>query len=421
MGSRDNSKTLKKDSMTTDYDVLIIGAGPGGSIAASVLHREGFRVLVAEKQQFPRFVIGESLLPRVMNLLRDSDLLQAVEDQHFMKKTGAVFLRGSDTCDFDFSEQSSNGWFYTFQVPRADFDKTLADAVAARGVEIRYGVGVSAVQFQESHVQITLDQPGQAASSVTAKFILDCSGYGRVLPRLLNLDKPSTQPFREALFAHVTGDHRPPGSGQGKIWVCIHPKGAWIWIIPFSNGKTSVGVVATPEFYAQFPGEPEQQFKAILSSDPNAAARLAKMELAFPPRRIGGYSCSVKQLFGPRFALVGNATEFLDPVFSSGVTLAMESAMRSAQVLTRELRGEKPDWKTEYADHLAQGVNTFRTYVNAWYDGTLADIFFSPDRDMDVMRKICSVLAGYVWDKSNPYVTQAERALSLISKFVTEK
>jgi hypothetical protein len=93
--------------------------------------------------------------------------------------------------------------------------------------------------------------------------------------------------------------------------------------------------------------------------------------------------------------------------------------MRAAQVVTKELRGQHPDWQTEYSDHMKQGVNTFRAYVNAWYDGTLCDIFFAPDRDMGVMRNICSVLAGYVWDKSNPYVTQAERALGLLSQVVT--
>jgi flavin-dependent dehydrogenase len=405
--------------MTSEVDVLIIGAGPAGSIAASVLHREGFRLVVVEKQQFPRFVIGESLLPRVMNLLREAGLLEAVEKQGFLKKTGAVFRRGTEICDFDFSQQSGHGWPYTFQVTRADFDKTLADNVAGRGVEICYGHGVSAVKFDESRAHVTVELPDQSQREVTAKFVMDCSGYGRVLPKLLNLDKQSTQPLRESLFTHVTGDQRPTGDEGGKIWVCIHPDGAWIWIIPFSNGKTSVGVVATPEFYQKFPGEPAIQLRAILMSDPNAAARVGKTEFVFPPRRIGGYSCSVKQFYGPRFALVGNATEFLDPVFSSGVTLAMESAMRAAQVLTKELRGQHPDWKTEYADHLLQGVNTFRAYVNAWYDGTLCDIFFAPDRDIGVMRNICSVLAGYVWDKSNPYVTQAERALGLLSQVVT--
>jgi flavin-dependent dehydrogenase len=402
----------------TDVDVLIIGAGPAGSIAASILHRQGFRLLVIEKQQFPRFVIGESLLPRIMNILREADLLDVVQEKHFMRKTGAMFFRGNDTCDFDFSAQSGDGWDHTFQVPRADFDKTLADTVANRGVEIRYGHGVTAVKFEGGIATVSIEQPDGAVKQITAKFVLDCSGYGRVLPKLLDLEKPSTQALREAMFTHVTGDHRPDGPGQGKIWICVHKDNAWIWIIPFSNGKTSVGVVARPEFFAKFPGEPAEKLRAILTSDPNANARLGDTEFAFEPRKIGGYSCSVKQVYGPGFAMVGNATEFLDPVFSSGVTLAMESALRAAQVLTRQLRGQNPDWQTEYADHLMQGVNTFRTYVNAWYDGTLCNIFFAPNKDPQIMRSICSVLAGYVWDKSNLYVTQAERALSVISRVV---
>jgi flavin-dependent dehydrogenase len=404
--------------MKTDVDVLIIGAGPAGAVAASVLHREGFRLQVVEKQTFPRFVIGESLLPRVMNLLREADLLEAVQHQHFMTKTGAVFLRGDERCNFDFSAQSGDGWTYTYQVPRADFDKTLADTVAARGVDIRYGHGVSAVRFDDDAAYVTVEQPDKSLHTTTARFVLDCSGYGRVLPRLLDLEEPSALPVRHSLFTHVTGDHRPAGKDAGKIYLCIHPGDAWIWIIPFSNGKTSVGVVAKPEFFAQFPGTSTEQLKAILMSEPNSASRLADAEFGFTPRQINGYSCSVKTVHGPRFALAGNATEFLDPIFSSGVTLAIESGLRAAQVIARDLRGDKPDWQKEYIDHLMQGVNTFRTYVNAWYDGTLPGIFFAPNKEPDIMRNICSVLAGYVWDQKNPYVTQAERALGLLRRVI---
>lgn len=404
--------------MQADVDVLVIGAGPAGSIAASVLHQAGLRQLVVEKQVFPRFVIGESLLPRMLDLMRDAGVLHAVEKQNFMRKNGATFFRANETCDFDFSNQSANGWSYAYQVPRADFDKTLADAVAARGVEILYNHGVTAAEFHDSHAQISIEQPDKTLRTVTAKFVLDCSGYGRVLPKLLDLEKPSTQAFRESLFAHVTGDRRPTGPDEGKIWVCVHPQGAWIWIIPFSNGKTSVGVVAESDFYRRYPAEPAERLRAILMSDPNAAARLRDIEFAFPPRRIAGFSCSVKRIFGPRFAMAGNATEFLDPVFSSGATLAMESGTRAAQLIARELRGEPVNWQADYADYLAQGINTFRAYVNAWYDGSLGEIFFSPDKDLNIMRQICSVLAGYVWDKSNPYVAQPQRALALLAKLV---
>lgn len=402
-----------------ETDVLIIGAGPAGTLAAAHLKRENFRVMIVEKQTFPRFVIGESMLPISMNLLQNAGLLDAVEKQRFMRKNGAVFLRGDEVCNFDFSSQFTEGFDYTYQVPRADFDKALADKVTALGVEVLYNHGVSAVNFTPDYASATVTKPDGTAFEVRAKFMLDCSGYGRVLPRLLRLDVPSTFPNREALFTHVTGDQRPPESEEGKIWVCIHPQGAWIWIIPFSNGKTSVGVVAGPEFFAQFPGDPDTQLRSILMSDPNAAKRLANMQFVMPAQRISGYACSVKKLFGDRFALAGNATEFLDPVFSSGVALALSSAERAAQLITRQLRGEAVDWQAGYAEHMMQGINTFRVYVKAWYDNQLPTIFFSANRNPQIMRQICSVLAGYVWDKTNPYVTQAERALGLLEKILS--
>lgn len=397
-------------------DVLIIGAGPAGSLAAALLQREGFRLLVAEKQTFPRFVIGESLLPSSMALLEQAGLLAPIEKQGFMRKYGAVFFRGNQTCNFDFANQSTPGFKYTFQVTRADFDKTLADAVAARGVEIVYGQSVTSVSFTDRQATATLEQSNGTKRSVTARFVLDCSGFGRVLPRLLQLEVPSSFPPREAIFTHVTGDKRPEGREEGKIWVCIHPGGAWIWVIPFSNGNTSIGVVGDSDFFAQFSDEPESRLREIIMSDPNAGARLAGMKILFPPQRLGGYSCAVKTVFGPRFALVGNATEFLDPVFSSGVALALESAQRAAQVLTQHLRGEMVDWQSEYADYVRHGIDTFRSYVSAWYDDKLPQILFAPQRNPDIMKQICSVLAGYVWDKSNPYVTQADRALSLLAR-----
>jgi flavin-dependent dehydrogenase len=140
------------------------------------------------------------------------------------------------------------------------------------------------------------------------------------------------------------------------------------------------------------------------------------MQIVFPPTRVTGFACSVKKLFGPQFALAGNATEFLDPVFSSGVTLAMESGLRAARVTARQLRGEPVDWQVDYADHVMQGVDTFRSYVSAWYDDKLPTILFAAQRNPDIMRQICSVLAGYVWDKSNPYVAQADRALRALAR-----
>jgi flavin-dependent dehydrogenase len=406
---------------TTECDVLIIGAGPAGAAAAALLHRERFSVHVVEKQSFPRFVIGESLLPHCMDLLQEADLLDVVNQQGFLRKCGAVFWQGDQNCNFDFADQFTSGWDYTYQVPRAEFDKALADAVAARGVPIHYRHGVTAAQFDERGPLVTAQAPTGDSIAFQPRFVLDCSGYGRVLPSLLNLEEPSPFPPRQALFTHVRGDRRPAGREEGKIWACLHPEGAWIWIIPFSDGRTSVGVVAEPAFFDRYPGDGEAQLGAILAGDPNAGQRLAGMQVIFPPQWIRGYACAVKRLHGPGFALVGNATEFLDPIFSSGVTLALESASCAARTLTRHLRGEPVDWQTDYADHLMQGINTFRAYVVAWYDSTFPRILFAPQRNPVIMKQICSVLAGYVWDLSNPYVTQPDRALPLLARIVSRQ
>ena len=399
-------------------DVLIIGAGPAGAMAASLLQQVGLDVLIVEKQKFPRFVIGESLLPRCMDLLQEADLLDVVRDQGFMVKDGAVFKRGDETCSFKFSQQFTNGWNYTYQVPRDRFDKALADAVEARGTPILWEYGVTQVDFDDTgHSMTTLEGPAGDNLKISARFILDGSGYGRVLPRLLDLDEASGLPFRESFFTHVTGDKRPVGEEEGRIWICMmnDRDNAWMWIIPFSNGKTSVGVVAKADFLDRYPEDPDEKLRAIMNDSPASRERLSEVEFAFPVRNIRGYSISAKRLHGPGFALMGNATEFLDPVFSSGVTLAMESGNRAAKTLIRELNGGKPDWEKAYADHLMMGVNTFRTFVTAWYDNRLPTIFFSPMKEGIFQDQICSVLAGYVWDQNNPFVSQSERAVDTIA------
>jgi flavin-dependent dehydrogenase len=402
-----------------DTDVLIIGAGPAGSTAAALIQKAGFNCMLVEKQRFPRFVIGESLLPRCMDLLEEADLLSAIQDQKFMLKDGAVFKRGDETCTFQFSQQFTKGWKYTYQVPREDFDKVLAETVEARGVPILWGHGVTDVEFAEdgSSTSVLEDENGEQVS-VSARFILDGSGYGRVLPRLLDLDENSMLPLRESYFTHVTGDKRPEGAGEGRIWICMldDPDNAWMWIIPFSNGKTSVGVVAKPDFLARFPDDPDEKLRAIINSNENTKARLGDSAFTFPVRCINGYSISAKKLFGNGFALMGNATEFLDPVFSSGVTLALESSNRAAKTLIRQLQGHSPDWQTEYADHLMMGVDAFRTFVTAWYDNRLPAIFFSAVKPDELQQQICSVLAGYVWDTDNPCVRDHERTVNVVSQ-----
>ncbi len=375
-------------------------------------------MVMVEKEKFPRFVIGESLLPRCMDLLQEAGLLEAVKNQAYIKKHGAVFLRGSDVGQFNFAEQFTMGWPYTYQVPRDHFDDTLAREAQSFGADILWQHRVTDVNFSGKAPAATVVDQNGATSVISSRFILDASGYGRVLPRLLNLNQPSELPLRGSLFTHVTGDRRPQGEDEGKIWICMLPENGWLWIIPFANGKTSVGVVAKPEFIDRLPGSDDEKLRAAFALEENGRERLAKTDFCFSAKRIKSYSISVSKLFGDHYALLGNATEFLDPVFSSGVTLALESANRASKILIRQLQGEPVNWQAEYADYMMAGVDTFRTYVNAWYDGRLPTIFFSPRQDPEYRKQICSVLAGYVWDAGNPCVSRHAQAVDRLAKLV---
>jgi flavin-dependent dehydrogenase len=399
------------------YDVVVIGAGPAGAVSAALLKSAGLDVAVFERARFPRFVIGESLLPICNDVLHEAGLFDRVESQGYQVKTGAVFLRDGEVCEYDFSEQFTEGASWTWQVPRAEFDSVLVEGIQEQGVAVFFEHGVTDVQFGETQT-VSVESINGTQTDVACRFVVDASGYGRVLPRLLDLDTPSALANRKSLFAHVTGDKRPPGPNSGRIWIIVHEGGAWLWVIPFSDGRTSFGAVASPEFYDQFPSDPEECLRAIIKSDPNASSRLSDIELQFEPVSIESYSIGVKQLYGDGYCLVGNATEFLDPVFSSGVSLALQSASSACKVIIRQLNGETVDWQSDYADYMARGIDTFRTFVNAWYDGSLHKVFFAPESDMNLKRMICSALAGYVWDLENPFVGLHERKLSQLIRII---
>ena len=405
-------------SVPLDYDVAIIGAGPGGCIAAALLNKAGLNVGIFERTRFPRFVIGESLLPRCNHILEEAGLIDCIKDQAYMVKRGALFVVGKKRRAIHFEEQFTKGWTYTWQMPRADFDNTLAEAVQAAGVSLHFEHTVTAVETGGIQT-LQVEGPDGESRNIRARFIVDASGYGRVLPRLLNLDEPSAMPPRQSLFAHVRGDSRPEEASDGRTWVTVHPEGPWIWVIPFSNGQTSVGIVAEPEMLARFPTEPKACMRAVIASDPVAAEFLSEIEFTIEPGEIRGYATSVKSLWGEGFCLVGNATEFLDPIFSSGVTLAMESGSRAARLIAREFRGEKVDWATDYSQYMMRGIDTFRTFVEAWYDGSFQTVLFAPNPKTSITRMITSVLAGYVWDTENPFVREHKRKLPQLARLLT--
>lgn len=407
-------------------DVVIIGAGPSGAVAASLLHQQGKRVLVVEKQHFPRFSIGESLLPCCMQFIEQAGMLPAVEAAGFQFKNGAAFRRNNQYTTFNFTEKFTPGPGTTFQVQRGQFDKILADTAVSQGVEIRYGHSVNAIDLGENqHASPVLTVTDEQANSyqITAQYVLDASGFGRVLPRLLDLEQASSLPSRSAIFTHIDDNITDANFDREKILISVHPtqKDIWYWLIPFSNGRCSIGVVAEPHLIEHHQGDLEQQLWQLINEEPGLKALLSHAKVVQECATLKGYSANVSTLATPQFALLGNAGEFLDPVFSSGVTIAMQSAQMAATTLVKQLDGEQVDWEQDYAKPLMLGVNTFRTYVQAWYDGRFQDVIFYDDPNQTIKQMICSILAGYAWDTNNPFVKDSERRLNMIVDLCREQ
>ncbi|WPN57570.1 NAD(P)/FAD-dependent oxidoreductase [Pseudomonas sp. P9_31] len=397
--------------------VVVIGAGPSGAIAAALLKRKGHDVLMIERQHFPRFSIGESLLSHCLDFVEEAGMLEAVNAAGFQRKNGAAFAWGDQYSAFDFGDTFSNGKPTTFQVQRADFDKLLADQAELQGVDVRYGEAIVSVDFTLPKPQLDVLREDGSQYRVEADFVLDASGYGRVLPRLLDLEAPSNFPVRQAVFTHVEDRIDSPAFEREKILITTHPsrRDIWFWTIPFSNGRCSVGVVAAAEHFEGRTENLDDCLRGFIAETPSLAGVLNNAVWDTPARSIGGYSANVKTLHGQGFALLGNAAEFLDPVFSSGVTIAMRSASMAAGVLHRQLQGESVDWQTEFAEPLKRGVDTFRCYVEGWYAGTFQDVIFYQGGTADIRRMISSILAGYAWDQRNPFVSEPKRRLRMIS------
>ncbi len=398
-------------------DVLIVGAGPAGAIAGALLKRRGWNVLILEAQKFPRFSIGESLLTHCLDFVAEAGMLEAVEAAGFQLKNGAAFIRGDQYGDFDFSEQFSEGRHSTFQVQRASFDKLLADEAEKQGVEIRYEVRVTAISHEGSQMRVQA-RAADGDFEVRPKFVLDASGFGRTLPKLLDLETPSAFPVRNAVFTHVADGAAEGSFDRNKIQIVVHPRhgDVWFWLIPFPRGRCSVGCVARKEFFDAYPASADERIRALVAEEPFLSRILKNAVWDTPARELGGYAANVKAMHGPGFALLGNAAEFLDPVFSSGVTIAMRSSSMAAALVDRELRGERVDWAQEFEQPLRKGVDTFRVYVRAWYDGRFQDIMFSKTQPPAIRRMICSILAGYAWDETNPFVAEPERRLNMVAE-----
>lgn len=419
-------------------EAVVIGAGPAGCVAASLLHQAGVSVVVVERAQFPRFSIGESLLPRALESLQRAGLLDAVKQQadrlNFQYKDGARFwmdtknLRGiTDIC---FAEGCHDGHDYAYEVRRAEFDHCLAQAVAAQGVPIYFGWQVSAFAENDANATLTLTTEANEVHQLTTDFVFDASGFGRVLPRLLDLERSSDFPPRQAVFTHIHDHITDADYDRNKIVIGLHSAHPelWFWLIPFHDNVMSVGLVGEPkklsqlgfdaECFAENPDLFKSWFTSLLSADSYCHTLFEQAEYPQPVQTLTGYAADVTAMHGERFALLGNAAEFLDPIFSSGVTIAMVSAELATDCYLAQRAGQSVDWQQDFADELCRGVSVFKAYVNSWYNGELPVIFSSDYQPVAVKSKLTSILAGYVWDESNPYTKRSSVRLTTLVNMI---
>ena len=293
--------------MSVEFDVAVIGAGPSGSVASALLNKQGFKVCVLEKQHFPRFVIGESLLPHCMEMLEEAGFADAVHaEPSFQFKDGAAFSWGSRYTDFNFTEKFSDGPGTIYQVRRGIFDKILIDEAAKQGVDVRFGHGVTAFDNSGDVARLSVATDTGENYELTAKFVLDASGYGRVLPRLLDLESPSELPPRQAHFTHIDDNITSPKFDRNKILINTHPehRDVWIWLIPFGDNRCSIGVVGTPDKLA---GESEAVLKKFVYECPMLAEILDKAvwENDFPVPLYSRLLCQRENLIRQTFCPFG--------------------------------------------------------------------------------------------------------------------
>ncbi|WP_223582637.1 NAD(P)/FAD-dependent oxidoreductase [Sphingobacterium sp. GVS05A] len=401
-----------------EVDILIIGAGPSGAVAAGYLQKQGAKIKVVEKSRFPRIVVGESLIPRVMDHFDEAGLFDALDAKGFEKKFGARFIRGEEICIFDFSDKFSLGWDWTWQIPRADFDLEMANELIRKGVDLQFETEVIDVQFMDEMSMTTVQNKEGVETAIKANFLIDCSGYGRVLPRMLNLDQPSRLSPHSAIFSHVSDVNRPVGQEGSLISFDILETQVWLWVIPFSNGNTSVGIVGPTSFIENLGADTTLALNKAIQLSDYYMKRFGDLPFIFEPRKLSNYSTAVTKMYGKGYALTGNSSEFLDPVFSSGVCFATESGILAAKLALRQVRGETVDWQSEFEDYMKEGIAVFTTYIQEWYTGNLQELFYHRPENPEVKRSICAILAGYVWDRNNPFVVKHDRAVKNLAHLI---
>ncbi len=377
-------------------DVLVVGGGPAGTTSAALLAERGWQVTLFEKTHHPRFHIGESLLPGNLPILDQLGVLQAVKDIG-VYKPGADFT-GPDgrVLSFPFARALGDTPEHAFQVKRAEFDRVLFENCRSKGADAREGFEVTNVRQLGSHSDVDyLDADGNA-STLRARLVVDASGRDTLIARQRGWQVRNRRHASAALFGHFRNVTRRGDELTGNISVYWFEHG-WIWMIPLPDDVMSVGAVCWPSYLKEREVDLESFLRDTLATVPDAGERMRNAVAVSPVSATGNYSYEARRLYDDGILLVGDAYAFIDPVFSSGVYLAMNAGVQSVIPAEAWLRGERKAFRQAcrgYARAVRSKIGAFSWFIYRFTTPTMRDLFRNPRNDWQVEQAVISMLAG---------------------------
>jgi flavin-dependent dehydrogenase len=384
------------------YDVIVIGGGPAGAAVATRLAQRGHRILLLEKEHFPRFHIGESMLPCSMPLIEQLGAMPRLRAAEFLPKFAAEFVTadGGLKRRYAFRDGLVPGAPSAYEVDRSEFDKILLDNAAASGVEVRQGLQVVRFDLDRARgASVVARAEDGTESAFEAQMLIDATGQASLLAGRLGLREMDRDLKNFAVFSHYEGAGRYAGEAEGDISVVLVPEGWW-WVIPLKNDRTSVGLVGPSRKLAgQKPNE--AYFEEQIAQTPFLRERLSGARRVAPVRSVSDYSYVSRKLAGDRFVLVGDAAAFIDPVFSTGVYLGLVGAFRAAVAVAAALdtgnfaRSQFLGYEREAQKNVA----TYRRFVKGFYTPEFVDVLMSPSDWLSLRAAITSLLAGFGVDR----------------------